>query len=283
MRPPDHPVVLITGASSGIGAAVALEYARRGADLVLTARRSDRLESLAGEIQSMGRKALPIACDVTADGDLERVAARAREDLGRIDVVLANAGFGVGGWMHKLELDDYRRQLETNVFGVLRTIYATREDLIASRGCLGIVGSVNSYVALHGVSAYCMSKHAIRALACSLRHELAPHGVAVVHIAPGFVDSEIRKVDNSGAYRADAREPVPAWLAMPTDRAARKIVRALGTRRREAVITGHGKLLVFLERHTPGLLAAAVYRFGVKARKGVVRAALDRNSDEPIA
>ena len=176
MNTPDHPVVLITGASSGIGAAVALEYARRGADLVLTARRSDRLESLAGEIQSIqeGRthRLRRHRGTVISSGS----APRAREELGRIDVVLANAGFGVGGRMHKLELDDYRRQLETNVFGVLRTIYATQEDLIASRGCLGIVGSVNSYVALHGVSAYCMSKHAIRALACSLRHEPAPHG-----------------------------------------------------------------------------------------------------------
>lgn len=267
MKPPDHPVVLVTGASSGIGAAVALEYARRGADVILTARRSDRLESLAGEIRSEGRRALPISCDVTVDGDLDHVAARAREELGRIDVVVANAGFGVGGWMHKLELDDYRRQFETNVFGVLRTIYATREDLIASRGCLGIVGSVNSYVALHRVSAYCMSKHAIRALAGSLRHELAPHGVAVVHIAPGFVDSEIRKVDNRGSYREDAPEPVPAWLRMPADKAARKIVRALGKRRREVVITGHGKLLVFLQRHTPGILTAAIHRFGVKGRR----------------
>jgi len=91
--------------------------------VALAARRLDRLEALASEIGKAGRRAVVIACDVTRDGDLERAASQARAALGKLDVVVANAGFGVTGRLETLSLDDYRRQFETNVFGVLRTVY----------------------------------------------------------------------------------------------------------------------------------------------------------------
>ena len=215
----------------------------------------------------MGRRALPVTCDVARDGDVEAAVASARDTFGRIDHVVANAGFGVASWLHKLRLEDIRRQFETNVFGVLRTVYAIRDDLIATHGCLAVMGSVNSFVSLPGTAPYAMSKHAVRALAASLWYELAPHGVGVVLLAPGFVDSEIRQVDNRGTFRPEARDPVPSWLRMPTDVAARKMVRAIRRRRRVAVITGHGRLAVFLQRHAPGLLARAIRRFGITGRR----------------
>ncbi|HSN53046.1 MAG TPA: SDR family NAD(P)-dependent oxidoreductase, partial [Candidatus Sulfomarinibacteraceae bacterium] len=150
-------VALITGASSGIGAAMAREFARRGADLVLTARRWERLEALALELRATGRRAVVVQCDVTVDGDLERAVATGLEELGRLDFVVANAGFGVAGWFHRRELGDYRRQRETNVFGVLRTAFATREALESSRGCFAVMGSVMSFVATPGTSPYAMS------------------------------------------------------------------------------------------------------------------------------
>jgi short-subunit dehydrogenase len=100
-----------------------------------------------------------------------------------------------------------------------------------------------------------MSKFAVRALAEALRGELAPRGVSVVLITPGFVESEIRLVDNHGRLHANAPDTVPRWLRMPTERAARQIVRAVAGRRRERIITVHAKLAVFLARHTPRLLA----------------------------
>ena len=112
----DGKVALITGASSGIGAGMAREYARRGADVVLTARRWERLEALALEVRARGRRALTVRCDVTRDGDLEAAVAEALDEFGRIDWVVANAGFGVAGAVHKLELEDFRRQFETNSF-----------------------------------------------------------------------------------------------------------------------------------------------------------------------
>ena len=260
--------VLITGASSGIGAALAREFAAEGADLALLARRRDRLEALAADIRKAGRRAAVIACDVTRDGDLERAAGEARAAFGKIDVVVANAGFGVVGSLETLALEDYRRQLETNLFGVLRTVYATLEDLKRTRGRLVLVGSVSGHLGVPGSTAYTMSKFAVRGLAQALGHELAAHGVAVTLISPGFVESELAQVDNRGVYRPSARRrPIPRLIVMPTERAARKIVTAVARRRRESVITGFGKLAVFLQRHVPWLVAAGISRFAIKGRR----------------
>jgi NAD(P)-dependent dehydrogenase (short-subunit alcohol dehydrogenase family) len=248
-------VVLITGASSGIGAALAREFARRGAAVALAARRRERLEDLREEIHAAGGKALSLPCDVTRDGDLERAVAATVATFGRLDFAVANAGFGVAAPLARLTLADYRRQFETNVFGALRTAQASLAELARSRGTLVFIGSVTGFLAPPNSSAYAMSKFAVRALAESLSGELASLGIAVVHVAPGFVVSEIRRVDNQGRLHEDAPDPIPAWLRMPTERAARKIVRAVARRRREVVITRHAKLAVFLSRHLPGLVA----------------------------
>jgi short-subunit dehydrogenase len=265
--------VLITGASSGIGAALALEWARQGADVALAARRVDRLDALARDCQAVGARAVVIPCDVTRDGDCEQAVARTRSALGRIDVVVANAGFGVMGAFEKLALEDYRRQFETNVFGVLRTAHASLAELTATRGRLVVIGSVSGHVASPGASAYAMSKFAVRALSEALRAEWRGRGVSVTLITPGFVDSEIHQVDNRGVHHPDSPDFVPRWLRMPTDRAARLIVRAAARRRREVVITGHGKVAVFLKRHVPWLVATGIERLGIQSRREATGAA----------
>ena len=263
----ERHVAFITGASSGIGAALAREFARRGADIALAARRTDRLEALAAEIQTGGRRALVVSCDVTREGDLETAVAQTRQRLGPIDVLVANAGFGVLGRLDRLTLEDYRRQLETNVFGALRTIYAGLEDLKRTRGRLVLIGSVNAYLALAGSSPYSMSKFALRALADSLRHELVADGVSVTLVNPGFVESEIHQVDNRGGRHADAKSPAPSWLRMPAPRAARQIARAVGRRRAEIGVTRHGKVAIFLQRHVPGALSGGIRLFSISARR----------------
>ncbi len=259
-------VVFITGASSGIGAALARSFAREGAAVALTARRVERLHELAAELQATGARVVVVACDVTVDGDVERATAHARQAFGPISVVVANAGFGVVGRVDRLGLEDYRRQFETNVFGVLRTIYAGLDDLKRTRGRLVLLGSVSGHVGFPGGSAYSMSKFAVRALAQALDGELARDGVSVTLISPGFVASEIHQVDNRGVHHPDVRRPAPAWLVMSADRAAALIVRATARRRREVVITGHGKLTVGTQRFAPGLLAWVMRRFGVQSR-----------------
>jgi short-subunit dehydrogenase len=259
-------VVFVTGASSGIGAALAREFARRGADVALAARRVDRLEALATELRAGGGKAAVLACDVTRDGDLERAIASTHQSLGVITVAVANAGFGVAGTVERLALDDYRRQFETNVFGVLRTVHATLADIKQTRGRVVIIGSVSGHVGTPGASAYAMSKFAVRGLAESLGHELARHGASVTLISPGFVESEIRRVDNRGVLHPEASGSRPRRFRMRTDRAAREIVNAVARRRAEAVITTHGKVAVFFHRHAPWLVSAAIRRLAIRGR-----------------
>jgi short-subunit dehydrogenase len=257
----DEQVVLITGASSGIGEALAREVARQGAAVALLARRADRLARLSEEIHAAGRDALAVGCDVANEDDLRRAADLTLETFGRIDVAVANAGFGVVGRIERLTVEDFRRQFEVNVLGVVRTLLATLPALKQTGGTFVIVGSVAGYLPGSRTSPYAASKAALISLAGSLRAELAPAGVAVVLITPGYVASEIRKVDNHGRLHADARDQVPAWLVMPSAKAARAMARAIAARRREKVITVHGKLGVFLGRHAHGLVVRASTRY----------------------
>jgi short-subunit dehydrogenase len=264
--------VLITGASSGIGEELALQLAQAGAHLTLTARRKDRLETLAQKIADAGKPRPIVAeCDVTRDGDLERAVADSTRAFGKLDVAFANAGFGVVAPIKKLMLDDYRRQFETNVFGVLRTIYAALPELEKSRGNLAIVGSVASWVSTPGSSPYSMSKYALRALANSITPELRAAGITVTLLSPGFVASEIRITDNQGKVHPGSKDPVPPRLVVSTPKAVREILRAVARGKREQIVTGHGKVLVAIERFAPWMLRALTTRMATIRAKDDTR------------
>jgi short-subunit dehydrogenase len=248
--------VFITGASAGIGRALAFECASQGLAVVLFARRRDLLEHLKGEI--LQRYPAAAVCvtpgDVCQEEDLSRALAQAEADLGRsVDTVIANAGFSVSGLFENLTLADYQRQFDVNVFGVLKTLKATLPSLKKTRGQIGIVGSANSFVSLPGVSAYCMSKFAIRALGLSLENELHPFGVSVTLIYPGFVTSDIRKTGNDGVFHAQWQDPVPAWICMDTDLAARQMLLGLRRKRAEVIVTWHSAFLIRWVRFLPRL------------------------------
>jgi len=254
--------VWITGCSSGIGEALAEEWVRRGAWVFLSARREERLTILASRLNELGQgKASVIACDVTDEVSLQAAARRISDECGKLDMVIANAGFGVSGTVAKMTLADYERQFDTNVYGVIRTVHAALPLLSGPGSRIGIVGSVAGHVSLPGGSAYSMSKFAVRAFAESLWAELSCKGVTVTLISPGFVESDIRRVNNNGEYIEGAEDPVPAWLVVPRARAARDIVHGLLARRKEIVITGHGKVIVFLVRHFKWLVDLLLLRF----------------------
>jgi short-subunit dehydrogenase len=261
--------VLITGASSGIGEELAWQLGLGDAHLTLTARRVALLDALAARIAAAGKpQPLVVPCDVTRDGDLEHAVAESTRRWGRLDVVVANAGFGVAGALRDLSLADYRRQFETNVFGVLRTIYAALPDIEKTGGNVVIIGSVAGWTASPNTSPYAMSKFALRALADAITPELSLYGVKVTLISPGFVTSDIRRVDNLGKLHPRAAEPIPQWLVVPREKAARQILRAVALGKREAIITGHGKVLVAIERFAPWLLRAGKRRM---AKRGGYR------------
>ena len=253
--------VLITGASSGIGEELALQLAALDARLTLTARRRELLDALARKIAATGKSApLVMPADVALGDDLTLAANETLRAHGKLDIVIANAGFGVVGPFKKLTLEDYRRQFETNVFGLLRTIYAALPAIEQSHGNVVLIGSVSGWTASPGASPYSMSKFAVRALANAITPELALSGVKVTLISPGFVASNIRRVDNRGTLHSSAKEPIPDWLVMPTEKAVRKILRAIARGKREAIITTHGKLLVAAQRFTPWILRLAFRR-----------------------
>ena len=252
--------VFITGASSGIGAALALEFARQGARVVLAARREDRLEEVRRRVRAAGGEALVAACDVRNRASIEAAVAKTVQAFGGMDVAIANAGFEVGGVFQRLDTEDHRRQFDTNYFGVVDTAYAVLPHLLVSKGQLGLVSSVLGRIGTPLSSPYCASKFAVTGLAQSLFHELATKGVAVTCIQPGVVVSEIRSVDNQGRFHPRHKDPAAAWLVVSADKAARDIVRALHKRRFNAVITGHGKALVWINRHFPWIVAFMLRR-----------------------
>ncbi|OFZ22910.1 MAG: hypothetical protein A2X94_14860 [Bdellovibrionales bacterium GWB1_55_8] len=258
--------VLITGASSGIGAALARELATQGAALTLCGRRLDRLQELKREFDAQNRRCIIRQCDVNKTSELEEAVNATVKEFGKLDVLVANAGFGVVGNFETLEIEDYRRQFETNVFGLLATAKAGLSELKKSRGVLVLLGSVASYVSLPGNTAYAMSKFAVRAFAEGVTPELKSAGVSVVLISPGFVESEIRRVDNRGQLQAEAADPVNAWLQMPADRAARIIARAIAKRKREKIVTFHGIIAVLLKRHFRGVFFWLASR-GLRSRR----------------
>ncbi|MBW4505559.1 MAG: SDR family NAD(P)-dependent oxidoreductase [Scytonematopsis contorta HA4267-MV1] len=257
-------VALITGASSGIGAEVAKEFARKGALLVLLARRTERLNAIAMEIDPSGEKVLAIPCDVSVDDEVKKAASLALIKFGRIDIVMKNAGWSLKGELAELNVHDYRKLFATNVFGVLNTIYATLDELKKTQGRLAVISSVKSYLSLSGDSPYSMSKFALRALCESLSQELKPDGVSVIHICPGYVATEIRQIDNQGVWRSDWQDNIPSSLLISSSQAAKEIVQAVSQRKKEIAIPNYSKIIIFLKRHLPGLVAWVILRFKIR-------------------
>jgi short-subunit dehydrogenase len=249
-------VCLITGASSGIGEYLAYEYAKLGYNLVLTGRRAEKLAAVVQKCKIVSDfRAIAEVVDVNDERAMKEMVGRIIRNprLGRIDVVIANAGYASGGPLQKISTRVYRDQIETNVFGVLNTIYPCLSHLEQSKGKLALIGSVNSYLSIPTNSAYAMSKYALRALGEAITFELAPKGISVTMIYPGFIHSDIRQRDNSGAI-VEGKKDFASRLAMPTDKAAKQIARAIEKRKKEKIITLHGIAAIYLKRFTPWLM-----------------------------
>ncbi|MFW7381735.1 MAG: SDR family oxidoreductase [Oligoflexus sp.] len=245
----ENKVVLITGSSSGIGEALARVFHNEGAKLVLLARRLERLQKLQIELDPDKKASIVLPCDVTKHADLQQAIFEARSHFGTIDIVIANAGYTVTGSFHQLGIEDYQRQFEVNVFGVLHTIKEALPSLIESSGQIVIMGSVSSFLSIPTISAYTMSKFAIRALAESLYLELWGYGITTTLICPGFIDTEIHKIDKFGQYQPAFKSKVPERFHISALDAARIMIRGIDRRKKYVLITGHAKFLVFMGRY----------------------------------
>ncbi|MFM8269549.1 MAG: SDR family NAD(P)-dependent oxidoreductase [Pseudomonadota bacterium] len=262
----EKKTILITGASSGIGAELARQLHSLGANIFLLARRTDRLEQLARELDPENKRLGWLQADVTQVNQLQEAVRKCLDQFGSLHIVIANAGFGVAGNVSDLKVEDYRRQFETNVFGVLNTVYAVEAPLQKSKGQLVLLGSVAGFVPLPGNSPYTMSKFSVRALAKALQYEWKAKGIAVTHLAPGFVDSDIRRTDNLGQLKQDHPDPIPSWIRVSTPVAVREMIRAIQKKKAERVITGHGKIIQAVNQFFPKLIPWIIGAFGLKSR-----------------
>lgn len=184
-------VVVVTGASSGIGEATAVAFAQRGAKVVLAARRLDRLETLADRIERAGGRALALRCDVTDPHQLERLPGIVEEILGPVEVLVNNAGVPGGGRFAELTHEKIDEVVRVNLLGVL---HGTRAFLPGmrqrGRGHIVNVASIAGLFVAPGAALYTATKHAVVAFSGSLNYDTEPEGVLVTSVNPGFVDTE---------------------------------------------------------------------------------------------
>src|SRR3954471_1651179 len=196
----DDRVLVITGASTGIGAATARAAAAEGFSLVLAARSKDKLDALVGELGD--DRAIAVPTDVTAWEDNERLIAAASERFGRVDVVFANAGFGAArGWLKETP-EHWRDMVLTNVLGAAYTLRAAIPAVTETKGHLLVTGSVAGRRALPG-SLYSCTKWAVTAMGEAARQELDGTGVRVTLVEPGMVDTPFFDNRPTGALEAD--------------------------------------------------------------------------------
>ncbi|MBH1959895.1 MAG: SDR family NAD(P)-dependent oxidoreductase [Flavobacteriia bacterium] len=258
MKNSKENVVWITGASSGIGKALAREWAGLGYKVVLSARRRDLLEELAAEIAASGGEALVIPCDILDESGIEMAVEQLILAWGRMDVVMANAGFGVFGSIENLTAKDWSRQLQGNVTGLALTVKYALPHLKKTGGRIGLVGSVGAFLPNPNLSAYGASKAAVHSIGLSLQVELMGTGVSCTTLHPGFVASEIARMDNDGVWHPERTDTRPAHLIWPAEKAAKVMVRAVIRRKRNYVFTAHGRLFVGLQRWLPGVMRTII-------------------------
>ena len=247
--------VIITGASSGIGEALALRLADEGAWLGLAARRADRLEAVAEACRQRGGRAIAIPTDVTDEGACRALVEHALAEYGRIDMLVNNAGLSVVAKFSDFhDLGLFRRVMDVNFYGALYCTYYALPHLMESRGRLVNVSSLGGKLAIPYNSCYVASKFALGGLSDSLRLELADAGVSVTVICPYWVVTEFHEhyLDRDGRPKGPAGRKLYTKRTMTADQCARVTLEAARRRKRQ-VLMGLGQPGVWLQALAPGL------------------------------
>ena len=246
---------IITGASSGIGAATARQFARRGWNVALAARREQKLQRVADDCRNDGAAAaLIVPTDVTDRDQVDALVDRTVEQLGRVDVMVNNAGYGLSGRVHELDESELRDIFETNFFGLWYGCVAAARAMVDQGS--GHIFNVSSVIGRRGTpfnGAYCASKFAVSGLTESMRVELAPYGVRCTLVCPGLTETEFfdQVVGGSDVHKSSFK----AVRGRQTpDVVARKIVSSVGRNRPQLTFTPGGKVLLWLNKRFPRLV-----------------------------
>lgn len=255
-------VILITGASSGIGLASARMFAQSGARLALAARSVDRLDALALELkEKYGTESLCVKTDVTVEDDCRNFVESAYSRFGRIDVLVNNAGLSMRAMFKDLELDVIRRLMDVNFWG---TVYCTKYALpylLASKGSLVGVVSIAAYTALPARTGYSASKYAIRGFLDTVRIEHLKDGLNVLVFAPGYTASNVRNAALLSDGRPQGKTPLDESGLMSAEKCAERLGRALSKRRSTATLTLLGRASVVCHNMFPRLMDRFTYSY----------------------
>ena len=252
-----NQVAVITGASEGIGAAIARRFAREGARVVLAARSEEKLEALAEELGS--ERALAVPTDVTDAEQVKRLMARTREHFGGLDILVNNAGVGLYASVAEMAWADFEQMWKVNFFGVVRCIREALPDLRERRGMVVNISSVAGKLAIPYLTGYCASKFALNAFSTGLRMELAQAGVRVVVVCPGTV----RTPFHQSAFRSNRLPEVFAQRSrggISAERVAAATLRAVVRERREVVVPWRLRLAVGFRNLLPAFADGILQR-----------------------
>jgi dehydrogenase/reductase SDR family protein 7B len=252
-------VVIITGASSGIGKALSFEMAERGAIVVLAARSWDKLLEIESELKACSARVLAVQTDVSREEDCRKLVTETVQKFGRIDVLINNAGLSMRALFEQTGLHVVRRLMDVNFWG---TIYCTKHALpylLQSKGSVVGVSSIAGFKGLPGRTGYSASKFAIQGFLETLRIENLKSGLHVLIACPGFTASNIRNTALAADGSVQGESPRDEGTMMKPEDVAKKIANAIEKRRKILIMTLQGKMIVLLNKLFPFMLDRIVY------------------------
>ncbi len=262
-----NKVAIVTGASSGIGEATALQLGREGAKVVLAARRVDKLQSLAQEINALGAETLVVQADLSKLDDILSLVSQTIEKFGRIDILVNNAGFGRLDWLEKLDpVKDIQAQMDVNVMGVIQTTRQVLPVMMKQRsGSIINMCSMAGLVATPTYSIYAATKHAVHGFSEALRREVKPWGIDVSLVYPGGVTTEFNQ--HAGINRKTSAS-TPKFMLLTAEQVAEAVVKLVRRPRRMLIIPWLWSVTVFMNKFIPGFVDhTTINRFTIPERE----------------
>lgn len=254
-----NQVIIITGASSGIGKACAYEFSKKGGKVVLAARNEDRLHEISDEIIQNGGDALVVQTDVRIEKDCRRLVNRTIERFGKIDILINNAGISMRAAFADMELSVMKEVMDTNFYGAVFCTKYALPFLLQQKGLVIGVSSISGLTPLPGRTAYVASKHALDGFLNTLRIENMRKGLRVLLVHPGFTTSNIRNIALNRLGRPQKETPRDEESMMSAEEVAEIIARASLNHERNLILTLKGKLAVWMYNRFPALTDRLIY------------------------